>query len=136
MSYKPKNINNLRIRFRIRIYVAICSENSKLNISQWLFTIITNGLPWWLSGKESFCNAGDVGSVPGLWRSPGEGNSNLLEYSCLRKNTERGDWQSSVHGISKRVRCNLATKWQIMTLTQVRDDLFCPLISTAYIHDG
>ena len=39
-------------------------------------------LPQWLSGKESFCNAGDMGSIPGSGRSPGEGNGNLLQYSC------------------------------------------------------
>ena len=41
------------------------------------------GLPWWLSGKKSTCNAGDAGSIPGLGRSPGEGNGNPLQYSCL-----------------------------------------------------
>ena len=39
--------------------------------------------PWWLSSKESACNAGGVGSIPGSERSPGEGNGNLLQYSCL-----------------------------------------------------
>ena len=43
-----------------------------------------SGLPRWLSGKESTCNAEDAGSVPGLGRSPGEGNGNPLHYSCLR----------------------------------------------------
>ena len=42
-----------------------------------------SGLPWWLSGKESICNAGDVGLIPGLGRSPGGGNGNPLQYSCL-----------------------------------------------------
>ena len=44
------------------------------------------GLPWWLSGTESACNAGDpraMGLVPGLERSPGGGNANPLQYSCL-----------------------------------------------------
>ena len=41
------------------------------------------GLPWRLSGKESACNAGDPGSIPGLGRSPGVGNGNPLQYSCL-----------------------------------------------------
>ena len=39
----------------------------------------------WLSSKESTCNAGDVGSISGLGRSPGEGNGNPLQYSCLKK---------------------------------------------------
>ena len=42
-----------------------------------------DGLPWWLSGKESACNARDVSSVPQLGRSPGRGNGNPLQYSCL-----------------------------------------------------
>ena len=41
------------------------------------------GLPRWLSGKESACSAGDPGSIPRLGRSPGEGNGNPLQYSCL-----------------------------------------------------
>ena len=41
------------------------------------------GLPWWLSSKESTCNAGDMGLIPGLGRSPEEGNGYPLRYSCL-----------------------------------------------------
>ena len=41
------------------------------------------GLPWWLSGKESSCSAGDMGFIPGLGRSPGGGQDNPLQYSCL-----------------------------------------------------
>ena len=41
------------------------------------------GLPWWLDGKESACNAGDLGLIPGLGRSPEEGHGNPLQYSCL-----------------------------------------------------
>ena len=41
------------------------------------------GLPWWLSGKESACNAGDQGLISGLGRSPGRGQGNPLQYSCL-----------------------------------------------------
>ena len=48
------------------------------------------GLPGWLSGKESAWNAGDVGSIPGLRRSPGEGNCNPLQYSCLENPRDRG----------------------------------------------
>ena len=53
------------------------------------------GLPQWLSGKESACNAGttgDAGLIPGLGRSPGEGNDNLLQYSCLGNPMDRGAW--------------------------------------------
>ena len=46
-------------------------------------TVFTWEFPWWLSGKGSICSAGDPSSVPVLGRSPGGGNSNLLQYSCL-----------------------------------------------------
>ena len=52
---------------------------------------------WWLSGKESACNAGDAGSIPGLERSPGEGNGNPLQYSCLGNPMDRGAWQATIH---------------------------------------
>ena len=44
-------------------------------------TMVDHWLPWWLSGLESACNAGDVGSIPGLGKSPSEGNGNPLQYS-------------------------------------------------------
>ena len=54
------------------------------------------GLPWWLSGKESICNAGDVGLIPGLGSSPGGGHGNPLQYSCL----ENPHGQRSLAGYS------------------------------------
>ena len=59
------------------------------------------GLPWWLSGKESTCNAGDQGSIPVLERSLGEGNGNSLQCSCLKNPMDRGAWQAAVHGVAK-----------------------------------
>ena len=52
-----------------------------------------SGLPWGFSGKESACNAGDMGSIPGSGRSPGEGSGNPLQCSCLGNPTDRGAWQ-------------------------------------------
>ena len=46
--------------------------------------------------KASACNVGDLGLIPGLGRAPGEGNGNLLKYSCLGNPTERGAWQAIV----------------------------------------
>ena len=51
--------------------------------------------------KESTCNAGDLGSIPGLGRSPGEGHGNPLQYSCLENHMDRGAWQATVHGVTK-----------------------------------
>ena len=55
-------------------------------------------LPWWHSGKDPPANAGD-GRVVG--RSPGGGNGNPLQYSCLENLMDRGDWQATVHGVTK-----------------------------------
>jgi len=50
----------------------------------------------WLSGKESACQSEDAGSIPGWGRSPGEGNGNPLQYSCLENPMDRGAWQATV----------------------------------------
>ena len=55
------------------------------------------GFPRWLSCKEPACQVGEVGSVPGSGRSPGEGNGNTLQYSCLGNSMNRGAWRASVH---------------------------------------
>ena len=51
--------------------------------------------------KESACHAGDVCSIPGSARSPGEGHGNPLQCSCLGNPTDRGDWQATVHRVAK-----------------------------------
>ena len=58
-------------------------------------------LPWWLSSKESACNAGDESLIPGLGRSPGGGHGNPLQYSCLENPMERGAWRATVHGVAQ-----------------------------------
>ena len=56
------------------------------------------GLPWWLSGKESACNAGEALG----WEDPlGEGNGNPLQHSCLGNPMNRGAWWATVHGVAK-----------------------------------
>ena len=57
------------------------------------------GFPGSSDGKESTCNAGDLGSIPGLGRSPGGGHDNPLQYSCLENPMDRGAWQATVHGV-------------------------------------
>ena len=59
------------------------------------------GFPGSSNGKESACNVGDLGSIPGLGRSPGEGNGNPLQYSCLENPMDRGAWQAIVHGVAE-----------------------------------
>ena len=50
---------------------------------------------------QSACNAGDLGLIPGSGRSPGEGNGNLLQYSCLENPMDRGAWPATVHDTAK-----------------------------------
>ena len=57
--------------------------------------------PYDSDNKESACNVGDPGSIPGLGRSPGEGNGNLLQYSRLENPMDKGAWRATVHGITE-----------------------------------
>ena len=59
------------------------------------------GFPGGSESKESACNAGDLGSMPGSGRSPGEGNGYPFQYSCLENPMDRGTWQATVHGVTK-----------------------------------
>ena len=83
----------------------IYDQNSPLpNDSTTFYYILEVGLPWWLNSKESTCNAGAAGaagSIPGLRRSPGEGNSYPLQNSCLENSMDRRAWQATGHGVSK-----------------------------------
>ena len=74
-------------------YVFICSE--------WTCPLPGRGFPGGADGEESDCSAGDPGSNPGLGRSPGGGNGNPLQYSGLENLTDGGDWQATVHGVTK-----------------------------------
>ena len=63
-----------------------------------------NELPQWFMGKEHICNAGttgDVSSILGLERSPGEGGGNPLQYSCLENPMDKGGWWDTVHRVAK-----------------------------------
>ena len=53
------------------------------------------------NGKQSACNEGDLGSISGSGRSPGEGHGNLLQYSCLENSMNRRAWRAIVHGVTK-----------------------------------
>ena len=78
-----------------------------------LFTVrqpISQGFPGGPDGKESACNAGNPGLMPGLQRSLGEGNGNALLYSCLEYFMGRGAWWATVHGFTKSQ--TWLSKWQ------------------------
>ena len=59
------------------------------------------GFPRGSDGKESACNVGDLGLIPGLGRSPGGEHGNPLQYSCLENSMDREAWRVSVHGVAE-----------------------------------
>ena len=63
--------------------------------------MVAMGFPGGSVDKESACNAGDPGLIPGLGRFPEEGNGNPLQYSCLGNPMARGAWRATVHGVAK-----------------------------------
>ena len=65
------------------------------------FIIVVMGLPDDSDGKESTCNAEDLGPIPGLGGCPGGRHGNPCQYSCLENSTDRGPWWATVHGITK-----------------------------------
>ena len=70
--------------------------------------------PGGLDSKESACMVGDLGSTPGLGRSPAEGNGYPLQYSCLGNPMERGAWWATVHGAAKTERLTLSDIWVVV----------------------
>ena len=124
MDYSPPGSSTPQIsQARILGWVAISSSWRIFRIQWWnpcllcllrwqvyFFTTVPPGKhPWWLSDKESTCNAGDAVLIPELGRSPGGGNDNPLQYSHLENAMDRGAWRAIVHGIL-RVRHYLLTK--------------------------
>ena len=72
------------------------------------------GLPRWLSGKATTCNAGDTVSISGSERSPGEGNGYPLRYSCLENSMDRGVWWATVHGVAKsQTQLSISMAWHM-----------------------
>ena len=82
------------------------TKRPSLTVYLKLLSIILK-LRWWYRGKEPTCNAGDThrrqGFNPWVGRSPGEGNGNPLQYSCLENSMDRGAWWAAVHGLTKEL---------------------------------
>ena len=85
------------------------NKNNVTLISSLILNFKVQGFPHSSISKEFACNAGDLGLIPGSGRSPGEGNGNPLQYSCLENPVDGGPWQAIVHGVA-RVRHDLVTK--------------------------
>ena len=96
----------------------------------------SRSFPGGSDGKESACNAGDLESIPGSGRCPGEGNGYPFLYSCLENSTDRGTWWATVHGVTKEsdttewLTVFIQGKWKLlmlreMHLRQVRFGISC-----------
>ena len=66
-----------------------------------MFKVSSQGFPGGSEVKASACNAGDLSSIPGSGRSPGGGNGNPLQYSCMENPMDGGAWWATVHGVAK-----------------------------------
>ena len=79
-------------------------RNLQLAFRGFFFTVLFHlGFPGGSVVKNLPANAGEVGSIPGSGRSPGEGNGNPLQYSCLENPRDRGAWQATVHGVAEEL---------------------------------
>ena len=67
----------------------------------WVALLTLTGFPGGSNGKESACNVGDAGLIPGSGRFPGKGNVYPLQYSCLENSMDRAAWWATVHGVAK-----------------------------------
>ena len=83
----------------ILILAIQCSLLHHFGLFVWSASLLSGflGFPGGSEGKASACNAGDPGLIPGSGRSPGEGNSNPLQYSCLGNSMDKRAWPATVH---------------------------------------
>ena len=84
-------------RLQSLFQIDVCSEHILMlfplgGLVRQMYLMAKGSFPGGSDGKASAYNAGDLGSIPGLGRSPGEGNGNPLQYSCLENPTDRGAW--------------------------------------------
>ena len=114
----PKNVQTTAYLYSSHTLAKWCSKFSKQGFNSKLTENFQMDLPHSSVGKESACNAEDLDSIPGLGRTPGEGNVNPLQYSYLENPMDRGAWQATVHGITI-----IGHDWVTNTFTSFKLDL-------------
>ena len=117
-QYVSGQRDELKCTFSImEIYTALCKRRFPRKAVGHVFSLdiymisssfyhphYNQGFPGDSDGKESVCNAGDLGLILGSGRSPGEGNDNLIQYSCLENPMSGGAWWATVHRVTKSLR--------------------------------
>ena len=87
---------------KLNVFLFLSKVNNVLSWVGYLLGVCKReDFPGGSDGKESACNAGNLGLIPGLGRSPEEENGNLLQYSCLRNPMDRRAWWATVHSVAK-----------------------------------
>ena len=76
-------------------------------------TLFSTGFPGGAEVKASGCKVRDLGSIPGLGRSPGKGNGNPLQYSCLENPMDGGAWWAAVHGLQRAGSAQKREEWSL-----------------------
>ena len=101
--------------YQPQFYVSASTKTGIFLLAINITSPVFSGLPWWLSGKESACQAGDSSSIPGSRRCPGEGNGTPLQYSCLENPMDRGAWQVIVAKesdiVAQRLQQHQSSAW-------------------------
>ena len=111
---------------------------AKMAQVQWTDSSVNRGFsedfPGGSDGKESTYNAGDLSLIPGLGKSPGEGNGNPLQYSCLDNSMDRGAWWATVYGVAKRQTWLSDKQWTQWTDFHLSWHTLCsiPIIKTQF----
>ena len=95
------HINRFPYLFLLSVVLFIFSLFLNFKIFELSLCLPGSGLPGGSDGKESACNAGDPGSIPGSRRSPGDGNGNPLQCSCLENPMDGVAWRATIHGVMK-----------------------------------
>ena len=93
----------------VKLQPKLRTSGHKANLKQLPFSSL--GFPGGSDGKESTCNAGDLGLIPGWERSPGEGDGHPLKYSCLEIFMDRGAWRATVHGVQRVRHTSDTSEW-------------------------
>ena len=126
----PENIRRVEKQADSYFWGGRCSGNSRGKTWGLISLAIRALATWpchrWNSSRwlpASTCNAGDLGSISGLGRSPGEGNSNQLQYSCLENHMDKEAWQATVHEVASQTR-----------LKRLNRDICCSTVSTSEHH--
>ena len=96
----PTELGKIQTSLVRRVQKISCAPGHKEKAEAWARPTCRGSLGG-SDGKESACNVGDLGLIPGWGRSPGQGNGNSLQYSCLMNSMDWGAWHITVHGITE-----------------------------------